>query len=101
MTNKIYIFTVLLIICVSPLFGLNTCHGSNGRSTEGPWLGLVGPMTGKHQAYGESMAKGAQLAISELNQDSSYPPIQLIILDDQNDEQQAGARANQFVQEKN
>jgi branched-chain amino acid transport system substrate-binding protein len=78
--------------------GLTACGGgSGGGSSDAITLGLLAPLTGGSAADGDSMQKGAKLAISELNKAGGIDghPVKLKVVDVQDQKPDAVAGAVQ------
>lgn len=86
---KKVLIVLLSVLCV---FSLTGCGGSNepsGNSASTIVIGGSGPLTGPAAEYGNAVKYGAQVAVDEINAKDPNFQIDLQILDDAHDPEQA------------
>lgn len=97
------LFTLASIVVLSII--LTACGGSEEEAVgneEGPIkIGVYAPTTGGAGSAGEDMVQGAELAIADINEEGGVlgRELELVVVDDASDPQEAVTAANKLVQE--
>lgn len=83
---------LVVLLAIMCMFSLTACGGDAGSETENKntiVIGASGPLTGGAAEYGNAVKFGAQVAVNEINAMDENFQIDLQILDDAHDAEQA------------
>ncbi|MDM8564525.1 ABC transporter substrate-binding protein [Candidatus Halobeggiatoa sp. HSG11] len=98
--NFLFPLSLLLAIITIIIF-IITKLGILSTEKDAFYIVLIGPMSGTYQNLGQSMVKGVNLYLNDINKTGGIngKPVKLIILDDQNDKILARRRALEVVEQ--